>query len=486
MPKEIQCIKFVKPRYKKRSREEDDEPSDQGDGEMQPCLRIRIESGPQDPPRLSSQKLFERMHKLVPNACLFTIVKPPTADEPPVAASSDSGASVEQLIEPTDVPPNSNDIGQPESSNTVPDSEANIEQLSEADVKPIVQDNQQPIVQDNQQPELSDALPDAETVIEQPIELTDLAPVAADSRQPESSNTLPENEADIEQPSGENIKNRIGELLPTSEALADTETSQCDALPSPLTDYFRTMCNEDDVTNTAKQLFYSLNITKQECRRIEEATRMQRDCTEWFQQREGRLTASSFHSVLNMRKQTDPATVAKKFLNKQNISHIPAIRWGISNEERARQDYISAMSSHTNFECIPVGLVINPLFPYLGASPDGLIKCECCHGSGLIEIKCPCSIRDAHPNTLRCKPQSCLGEVGMAMSHAYYTQVQGQLLITGKEYCDFVVWTPKGIIIDRVYQDSNFTEKLLRKLTSFYVEFMIPAIVGPTLDRSSR
>ena len=55
---------------------------------------------------------------------------------------------------------------------------------------------------------------------------------------------------------------------------------------------------------------------------------MQRDCTEWFQQREGQLTASSFHSILNMRRQIDPTTVAKRFLNKKDISHIPAIRWG--------------------------------------------------------------------------------------------------------------------------------------------------------------
>lgn len=108
--------------------------------------------------------------------------------------------------------------------------------------------------------------------------------------------------------------------------------------------------NGEDVTNTAKQLFYLLNFTKQECQRIEGATRMQRDCIEWFQQQEGRLTTSSFHSVLNMRKETDLETVAKRFLNKQDISHIPANRWGISNEERARHEYISAMSMHTDFE----------------------------------------------------------------------------------------------------------------------------------------
>lgn len=71
----------------------------------------------------------------------------------------------------------------------------------------------------------------------------------------------------------------------------------------------------------------------------------------------------------------------------------------------------------------------------------------------------------------------------MATLHSYYTQVQGQLLITGKEYCDFVVWTPKGIVIDRIHQDFYFTEKLSQKLTVFYVDFMISAIVGFTLEQ---
>ena len=35
-------------------------------------------------------------------------------------------------------------------------------------------------------------------------------------------------------------------------------------------------------------------------------------------------------------------------------------------------------------------------YPFLGASPDGLVCCSCC-GKGLLEIKCPYSIRDRDP-----------------------------------------------------------------------------------------
>ena len=43
---------------------------------------------------------------------------------------------------------------------------------------------------------------------------------------------------------------------------------------------------------------------------------------------------------------------------------------------------------HTNVQWHDSGVLINPTFPYLGASPDGRVTCECCEDK-LIEIKCP-------------------------------------------------------------------------------------------------
>lgn len=43
-------------------------------------------------------------------------------------------------------------------------------------------------------------------------------------------------------------------------------------------------------------------------------------------------------------------------------------------------------SVHENFQIFDSGLLINRDFPYLGASPDGIVSCDCC-GIGLCEIK---------------------------------------------------------------------------------------------------
>ena len=76
---------------------------------------------------------------------------------------------------------------------------------------------------------------------------------------------------------------------------------------------------------------------------------------------------------------------------------------GIKNENRARQQYNESTSlKHTNFKRTLVGLVINPLYPHLGASPDGLISCDYC-GDGVIKIKRPYSGRECHPKDVRGK-----------------------------------------------------------------------------------
>ena len=107
-------------------------------------------------------------------------------------------------------------------------------------------------------------------------------------------------------------------------------------------------------------------------------------------------------------------------------------------EDTARQAYIEEMMlSHQGFSCTKSGLIINPLYPHLGASLDGFISCSCC-GDGLVEIKCPYSVKDDHPDVLRVKPKTFLNEHGFVMTHKYYTQVQGQLLVSEKK--NVILW----------------------------------------------
>ena len=94
------------------------------------------------------------------------------------------------------------------------------------------------------------------------------------------------------------------------------------------------------------------------------------------------------------------------------------------------------------------GLHIDQSLPYLGASPDGLVACDCC-GEGLIEVKCPYSIQDMDPNAINKKcfylerSNDCLS---LSKTNDYFYQVQGQLVACNRSYCDFVCWTPHGLV----------------------------------------
>ena len=50
----------------------------------------------------------------------------------------------------------------------------------------------------------------------------------------------------------------------------------------------------------------------------------------------------------------------KKFTTESNLNYIPAIEWGIDNENTAKEQYVSKMSAtHKNFVYSQAGLVIN-------------------------------------------------------------------------------------------------------------------------------
>ena len=54
------------------------------------------------------------------------------------------------------------------------------------------------------------------------------------------------------------------------------------------------------------------------------------------------------------------------------------------------------------------------------------------------------------------------------------------MAITERTWCDFVVYTEKGISVERIKYDSEFwNQDLLPKLTEFYDNCLAPEIVCP-------
>ena len=72
----------------------------------------------------------------------------------------------------------------------------------------------------------------------------------------------------------------------------------------------------------------------------------------------------------------------------------PAISRGCFHEEEAYNSYKNIMIQHNlDVQLAKGGLIISTEFPFIGASPDGLVLCSSC-GKGFVEIKFPFDQRD--------------------------------------------------------------------------------------------
>jgi hypothetical protein len=80
--------------------------------------------------------------------------------------------------------------------------------------------------------------------------------------------------------------------------------------------------------------------------------------------------------------------------------------------------------------------------PWMHATPDFLCTGSCC-GDGCGMVKCPISIENWDVDSYIQNKNACLekvdGNFRLKRNHQYFYQVQQQLFITGRQYCDFVV-----------------------------------------------
>lgn len=204
------------------------------------------------------------------------------------------------------------------------------------------------------------------------------------------------------------------------------------------------------------KVFEEIKITEEESQYLAKCTRLQSQSTTWFSHRKGRITASRFRAACKTSVVKPAESLVRQILQQTTPPKSASLSWGLENEEKVRQLYVEMMSSmHAEFEVETTGLHVNPKYPYLGASPDGLVTCACC-GNGLLEVKCPYSVRQSPPTCAAYLHAAENGGYSLSRDHEYYFQIQGQMGITERPYCDFVCWTLVGIHRERIKYDPVF------------------------------
>lgn len=182
---------------------------------------------------------------------------------------------------------------------------------------------------------------------------------------------------------------------------------------------------------------------------------------EWVAARLGIPTASEFKRILTPKGKLSTSRdgylgelLAEWALGKP-VTEFGGTDWterGQALEPDARACY----AFQADCEPQPVGLVLRDGGRMCGASPDALVG-----ESGLLELKCPMA------------GKHMLYLAQDALPRAYAAQVQGQIWITGREWCDFMSYYP-GLppLILRIAPDDSFQAALDDALPEFIEEVL--------------
>lgn len=172
----------------------------------------------------------------------------------------------------------------------------------------------------------------------------------------------------------------------------------------------------------------------------------------WLQKKLGKFSGSDFHIMLGVSQAKKDYMWGKysevKYQDSDKEDHQSFyMERGTILEPEARRVY----SAVTETAVVEIGLVEDDgeFDGYAVCSPDGLVGED-----GIIEIKClVAKYHEQYTNPLSDKYEYIKPE--------YRTQVQYNLLITGRKWCDFVYYHPRaGIHIIHIERDENYIKKI--------------------------
>lgn len=183
---------------------------------------------------------------------------------------------------------------------------------------------------------------------------------------------------------------------------------------------------------------------------------------EWFTTRAGVITASKFADAVSTLRNGDFTQASKDYAYKVAIERIYGettedtyvtweMRRGTELEPLARIAY----EAKTGNLAEESGIVLTDDRVF-GYSTDGFVD-----EYGLIEIKCPNSARKLVE----------MWETGDISEYEH--QIQGGMWITGRRWCDFIMYAPqlepvgKQLFIKRIERNDEFIESMESKLMDF-------------------
>ena len=135
---------------------------------------------------------------------------------------------------------------------------------------------------------------------------------------------------------------------------------------------------------------------------------------------------------------------------------------------------------HINVRFHSAGLTLYKDAPYIGGSPDGLISCDCCSETVLLEVKCP--FRLAQTGISNWKLLEYLDECQtLRRNHTYFHQINLYLGIFDLKKAHFIIYAKGKVISQIIHFDKEFFDFQIRNLKEYYLTQYLLSILGKVL-----
>lgn len=173
----------------------------------------------------------------------------------------------------------------------------------------------------------------------------------------------------------------------------------------------------------------------------------------WHQARKGKITASLAAACLGLDPHKGPYWAWQEIQGRHQQPVNRHMAWGTEFEPVARRWYEDEMGDIVE----QTGFWVHKDYPWLGASPDGLIGGE---GDGLLEVKVPTTIPSAVP------------------PH-HEIQCRVQMAVLDRNWVDYLAWGHEGHFLKRIERVNGDEGMILKDLEAFYLAYIVPNLAPP-------
>lgn len=252
-------------------------------------------------------------------------------------------------------------------------------------------------------------------------------------------------------------------------------------------------CNLQQLRDMAQNVYDSMKRDPEKLNKIEAITQKQSDSKWWLTFRTGRITASIWKEVCSTSISKPSITILRRICYPDAVKFSsPSIRYGNKYEEVAVNALFRAVADlHGDITQEKSGLVISNEEPCLGASPDAIFRCSC-HGTIVVEVKCPYSARDCDDIisvlTKLSDPyiiENCNGQIILNTNHKYFFQALMQVHICNASFGYFYIWSPKRSLVFEIKRNDQYWNFYKEKAICFFKNVVLPELMSHVYTRNS-